>query len=424
MMISNAPIQHPIPMLEKALSFQASRPWVQWFGDVRSSVKTLQTHVEGVFNVKNYGAVGGDVIRDTAGVQAAINTAIISTGSGVVFFPPGTYLCSNLTIPDLGGNRKVSIVFRGCGAPDLLYDGNTDPAEVPGSILKCSVADSSHFITHTLSGVNSSLTTLNLEDLQIVGAGTGSGDGLRISGDHTYSRIVRVNFRNVGVRGFTSGNGVYLNYCENGSAYNLTVNRCNRGLYLANASNANNFYNLVAQYNVTNAVYITDCLSLGFLGGLIQANPKNGIYINGADELLFANVHFESNNTATGNTYRAFHVQGTSGLYNSRINLLGCRFASSYDDIYLQGVADGNVSYVMILGCRRVAEGTSLTIADADCYYTHILPSLGGTISDSGTQTARYDLLALTQPVLATGTGKTVDEVITELQNLGLVKQS
>ncbi len=35
-----------------------------------------------------------------------------------------------------------------------------------------------------------------------------------------------------------------------------------------------------------------------------------------------------------------------------------------------------------------------------------------------------YDKTAIVQAILATGTGKTVDNVITALQNLGLVKQS
>lgn len=53
-------------------------------------------------NIKNPvysgGATGNGVTDDTAAVQAAINAAA-NTRSGVVFFPPGAYLCQPLTIP-------------------------------------------------------------------------------------------------------------------------------------------------------------------------------------------------------------------------------------------------------------------------------------------------------------------------------------
>lgn len=57
---------------------------------------TLQAAVAGLagllFNVKAYGAIGNGVADDGGAIQAAINAAQSSAGSGgVVFFPPGTY---------------------------------------------------------------------------------------------------------------------------------------------------------------------------------------------------------------------------------------------------------------------------------------------------------------------------------------------
>ena len=49
------------------------------------------------FSVKAYGAVGNGVTDDTASIQAAINAAAVS--GGTVFFPPGTYNRTTITLP-------------------------------------------------------------------------------------------------------------------------------------------------------------------------------------------------------------------------------------------------------------------------------------------------------------------------------------
>ena len=69
-----------------------------------------------VFNVKAYGAKGDGSTNDTAAIQNAVNAAN-SSGGGVVYFPPGTYVISGdpaLSIP--GG---VSLVGSGIGSTTL-----------------------------------------------------------------------------------------------------------------------------------------------------------------------------------------------------------------------------------------------------------------------------------------------------------------
>lgn len=64
---------------------------MSWDPSVRG-VKAL------AYDVRTYGAVGDGATDDTAAIQAAIQAAT-STGGGVVFYPPGTYLVSaELTI--------------------------------------------------------------------------------------------------------------------------------------------------------------------------------------------------------------------------------------------------------------------------------------------------------------------------------------
>jgi hypothetical protein len=69
-----------------------------------------------VFNVKGYGAKGDGKADDTASIQAAINAA----GQGIVYFPPGTYLYSTLTVNGgSSGAIKTSLVGAGSNATIL-----------------------------------------------------------------------------------------------------------------------------------------------------------------------------------------------------------------------------------------------------------------------------------------------------------------
>lgn len=61
-----------------------------------------------LYNVMDFGAIGDGVTDDTVEVQAAI-TACCTAGGGVIFFPKGTYLVSNLTY------NRSGIIFRGVG---------------------------------------------------------------------------------------------------------------------------------------------------------------------------------------------------------------------------------------------------------------------------------------------------------------------
>jgi len=50
-----------------------------------------------MLNVKDFGAVGDGVTKDTAAVQRAVNAG------GMVNFPPGTYLCGTIYLKSHGG---------------------------------------------------------------------------------------------------------------------------------------------------------------------------------------------------------------------------------------------------------------------------------------------------------------------------------
>lgn len=64
----------------------------------------------GIYNVKNYGAVGDAVTDDTSAIQDAIDAAELNTTGGVVYFPPGNYfVTATLTV------QANDVKLRGAG---------------------------------------------------------------------------------------------------------------------------------------------------------------------------------------------------------------------------------------------------------------------------------------------------------------------
>ena len=71
-----------------------------------SLTKVTQSMISNsIFNVMDYGAVGDGVADDTAAIQATINAAIpiVSSGGATVYFPRGSYNCTNLTLASKSG---------------------------------------------------------------------------------------------------------------------------------------------------------------------------------------------------------------------------------------------------------------------------------------------------------------------------------
>lgn len=358
------------------------RPWGGYFLDYGGAA----------YHAKHpaFGAVGDNTNDDTTALQLWLNAVVTSSTTKKGFLNDGKYKVTNdLTITDLGSNRKYHVILEGAGAPDFCYDGNPDPTEIGGSVISFTATDGSHALSMTLSGAASGLPGVTLRNIGFVHAteSASSGDGLRFVGDEANARQIRVNLENVAVRGFKGGSGVHMQFCMNTGCMNLTANRNKYGLTMTNASNANNVHNLVAQYNTDNGLrLLNDITSFHVYGGLIQHNPKNGVYIEGAENVSLNGVHFEGNNVTAPNNFHALHIKGSNGKYNSRIKIDSCQFADPTNEkIHIEGHASGTTESVVFIATRsRVSVGNSVTIADANCYYTIFITDPGGTVSDAG----------------------------------------
>lgn len=91
-------------------SFGAVDGYVDMGGGTTRLLKDAIRSLSHIFDVTSqpYGAAGDGVTNDTTAVQAAITAANAASG-GFVFFPPGTYVVTSLTIP-------TNITLLGCGS--------------------------------------------------------------------------------------------------------------------------------------------------------------------------------------------------------------------------------------------------------------------------------------------------------------------
>lgn len=93
------------------------------------------------YSVKDYGAIGDNATDDTASCQAAIN-ACATAGGGVVFFPAGTYRCSQLTI-----NNQSNVQLLGTGTASVIR-WTWNAAAAAGSLLTVSTGSNHVKVNH------------------------------------------------------------------------------------------------------------------------------------------------------------------------------------------------------------------------------------------------------------------------------------
>jgi hypothetical protein len=171
-----------------------------------------------IFDVKNgYGAVGNGTTDDTAAVQAAIDAAAAGNG-GIVFLPPGTYLCSTLTL-----KTKVHVVGSGYEASILKLKAGTNASLLKGA----------NFDTLTGSDSHAGIAQWSLQDLTVDGnrANNTAGCGIQVYGFGFTLQNIRV--RNCKSHGIYSEWANYASYPDptfdlmEAFVSNVVVHMCN-----------------------------------------------------------------------------------------------------------------------------------------------------------------------------------------------------
>jgi len=93
--------------------------------------------VSGIFNVKEFGAIGNGLTDDTTAIQSAITAAAVS--GGTVYFPPGTYKVTGLTIEAdkvilMGAGREDSIIAMASATGNTITIGATGMRKETGVV--------------------------------------------------------------------------------------------------------------------------------------------------------------------------------------------------------------------------------------------------------------------------------------------------
>lgn len=146
--------------------------------------------------VKNYGATGDGVTDDTTAIQSAINDCA-AAGGGVVYFPPGTYAVTQLTI-----NAQDNVQLQGAGLAStvkwvwnaasaagsmLTIKSGTDRTRVSllqfdGSGLTNPAAGQSNHLIAIGTGAGGGVTETQIMQCKFTGMVASSGDGVHVLG--------------------------------------------------------------------------------------------------------------------------------------------------------------------------------------------------------------------------------------------------
>ena len=240
--------------------------------------RTVQSKLQDVVSVRDFGAIGNSVTDDTAAIQAAATAA---QALGTLFFPPGTYLISS-PISIVGSNRGI----QGAGdSKSLIY-------------------------------TTSNITMFELDNTAEMSSGVIQGIGFQ-------ANITGTRTSNIGIRVKSSTTAWFAHWKFIDLRF-IGVNTCWSGDGKPTS--------LIDGYNVANYGYLT------FTNWHTQANslghyPDYGIRFLGGPGAhnTYSSLHISAN------TYGISMGDGVVGVGDQLI--LGCDFSFCDAGIYINGPA-------------------------------------------------------------------------------------
>jgi polygalacturonase len=227
-------------------------------------------------NVKHHGAKGDGSTDDTTAINAAI-TATASTG-GVVYFPPGVYVHTGLTMTT--NTRLVG---------SLAVVSEFAPA-TSGVILKYTGAGAAIAVT-----ANANHNGPSVEHIGMLGPSAGGSTiGLFVDGSGSVMQVGSI--KSVRAKGF--GTGIKLNNTYQTSLLDCYADGNGIGLQFTNNANANSVLGGGYRENVT-GINITGGSASIFVSPAttVESNSATGLLVDGsaATSGLVLGGHYENN---------------------------------------------------------------------------------------------------------------------------------
>jgi hypothetical protein len=289
-----------------------------------------------VFNVKAYGATGNGSTDDTTAINAAVTAAAGVGGGGVVYFPPGTYMTTGISVPysylTLAGSRGATLELISSTVASLLSTPN-DGTQRNGLRIFDLVFNGNG---NNQSGTTPMIDIYGMDDFFISRCVVGNprGQGLRFgaAGSKTClnpyvtdclfrdyvassqsaaieldSQSSDAHIINCDIGGYANGPGILLSGHFGSEIIGCDVWQCEHG-YQLYSGNRTRLVGCLADYS---GIY--------------------GYFIQQSSDLQFSACTARESSQNSHNTYEGFHFEGSSGsALTSNVSLVGCRAMGTY----------------------------------------------------------------------------------------------
>lgn len=354
--------------------------------DFADLIDSLQR--QAVIDVRDFNPDNTGNVDATAAIQAATDAAI-ATGGVVQFEAGGKYLIDGtIDVPDGKG-----VTFRGQGY---------GPTGTLGSFLKKTTTGPMFLIDWDSPGSNDAVA---FEDLTLYGGATATDSA------------------HIGIKAI--------------QAHGLSVNRCHisafggNGMYIKDGWTTKILFSSISACGLDGVRLFRQCHNSLLLGCAISGNCRDSTsgyanlnilgdtghtYVH--NDITILNCDFEG---AGGNPFGSAPSSAMGLLVDDvyGLDVRGCHFESS---IYRNVFFGSNVKYAEIGGGTYIQTQYLEITTGGEVEIGRVFFDGSGIVGEPVHNF--YNVSPVARQVLATGAGKTVDEVITALQNLGLVKQS
>jgi hypothetical protein len=278
-----------------------------------------------VFNVKAFGAKGDGLKDDTAAIQKALNAAFVGSPNNAVYFPPGTYIVTGLTVTETLG---VYIFGAGKGL----------------SVIKGPTSNNATVLSLDAGGPGTNGGRVVIRDLSIDYNTSSTGTkGLYLADYaevHLENLHIAANGKALWMKGcaiFNVSNVFAATYTGNAAGDSaLRMENDGAGVFCgAGVFNACQF-NAEGAITAGGAVVSVGTYSVSFVGCMFEAH--GGALVSGleldSDNLSFISCYSESSANSGANTATLFRV-GFTGISLS-LSIIGGHYNCSYGGQFMQ----------------------------------------------------------------------------------------